>query len=171
MQQRPSKKQYQHLKVILHVIITVFIGMCFTIAPWYFGRTWFYPSWVLMILVFWLIFFQNYLNLFVFWVVGLFMDVLTGTLMGQTAFIFVLTAYSMMRFLNRFISYTLWRQSIFWIILSTMNALVIYCTNALTGNVSFYISYCSTILLNALLWPAIFLGLYRCYHGLILQNK
>jgi rod shape-determining protein MreD len=167
METTPNK----HLKIIFNIILTVFCGMVLTIIPLPFWLLWFHPSWVLMILVFWLVFFPTYVNLFVFWFVGLLMDVLTGTLIGQSAFTFVITAYIMLRFLDRFACYAIWRQSLFWIVITFINTLIIYGTNALIGDSSFHVIYISAIFLNALLWPIIFSVLRHYYRSFIIRYK
>jgi len=166
-----QEKQRYYITVILNVVITVFFGMMLTILPLPHGLTWFYPSWVWMILIFWLAFFPNYINLFACWVVGFLMDLLTGTLIGQTAFIFVSTAYIILRFFDRFAYFVIWRQSLLILLLITINMFFIYCINALTGEMSFRFAYLSPILLNTLLWPVIFFCLKHFYRPLIKQNK
>jgi len=166
-----QEKHHYYIKIILNVVITVFFGMLLTILPLPHSLFWFYPSWVLMILIFWLIFFPSYINLFTFWLAGLLMDLLTGVLIGQTAFIFLSTAYIIMRFFDRFACFVMWRQSLLILLLTTINMFFTYCINALTGDASFHATYLSTILLNTLLWPVIFFCLTHFYRSLIKHNK
>lgn len=165
------KKKYQrHLKIALNVAITVFIGMLLTILPLPHQLNWFYPSWVLMILIFWLIFFPTYVNLFIFWVVGFLMDLLTGSLIGQTAFIFVINAYIVLRFFDRFASFVLWRQSVVIFFLTGIDMLLTYCINMLTGDASLHIFYFSTPILNLFLWPILLLSLTYFYHKSLVRR-
>jgi rod shape-determining protein MreD len=166
------KEKYRyHFKIIFNLAITIFLGMLLTILPLPAQFFWFYPSWVLMILIFWLTFFPDRVNLFVFWLVGLLMDLLMGTLIGQTAFIFVAIAYIILRFFNRFASFVIWRQSLLILLLTAINMFLVYCINALTGDMSLHVIYFSTPLLNALLWPIIFVCLTYFYRPLINRNK
>ena len=167
-----QEKYRYNTKIILNIVITIVFGMILTILPLpHRLATWFYPSWVWMILIFWMAFFPNYINLFAFWIVGLLMDLLTGTLIGQTAFVFVITAYIILRFFNRFAYVVIWGQSLLILLLTTINMFLIYCINALTGDVFFHFIYLSTILLNVLLWPVIFFCLTHFYRPLIKRNK
>ena len=164
-------KHWYSIKIIINIVLTVFIGMILTIVPLPHRLAWFYPSWVWMILIFWMLFFPHYVNLFVFWIIGVLMDVLTGTLVGQTALIFVTTAYIILRFFDRFVYFVVWRQSLLILLLTTISMFLMYCINALTGNIFFHVTYISTIILNTLLWPLLLFCLCYFYKPFIQQNK
>jgi len=133
--------------------------MVLTILPLPAWAVWFRPSWVLMILVFWLLLFPNYINLGVFWVVGMLMDLLTGTLLGQHAFIYVGIAYFVIRFLSRLTLFSLYQQSFIWILISFVYFLIQYLVMGMVGQLPHTLQYWMPILINAILWPWLFLFL------------
>lgn len=161
----------QGLKIFVNFALSMFFSMVLTILPLPHSLLWFHPSWILMALVFWLVFFPSYVNLFVCWTIGLLTDILTGTLMGQNAFLFVIIGYILLGFLNRFIYFSLWRQCLTWVLLSFVVMFFTYCINAFTGNTTFHIVYLSEFVLNPLIWPVMLSVLLHFYRPLINNNQ
>ena len=73
--------------------ITLLIGMILTLIPMPPWAVWLRPNWMLAIMIFWLMTASHRVGIGMAWFVGLFMDLLTGTLLGQQALIFCITAY------------------------------------------------------------------------------
>lgn len=58
----------------------------------------FNPDWVLLILIYWVLAVPERVGVFNAWVIGLFVDVLTGRLLGQHALAYALIVYASLRF-------------------------------------------------------------------------
>lgn len=77
---------------------TFLIGMILTLIPMPGWAVWLRPNWMLAILIFWLLTASHRVGIALAWFLGLFMDLLTGTLLGQQALIFGFTAYFVLKF-------------------------------------------------------------------------
>lgn len=80
------------------ILISLMLGMVLALIPMPEWAVWLRPNWVLAILVFWLIVAPHRVGIGFCWIVGLFMDLLTGTVLGQQALIYCLTAYFVLKF-------------------------------------------------------------------------
>lgn len=78
--------------------ITLLIGMVLTLIPVPDWAVWLRPNWMLAIMIFWLMTASHRVGIGMAWCVGLFMDLLTGTLLGESALIFCITAYFILKF-------------------------------------------------------------------------
>jgi rod shape-determining protein MreD len=72
----------------------------------------FKPDWVALVLVYWVMAMPNRVGVVVGWVVGLFVDVLYGTLFGIHAMTFALVAYLIQMTFHRLRLFPRWKQSI-----------------------------------------------------------
>ncbi|OGT97538.1 MAG: rod shape-determining protein MreD [Gammaproteobacteria bacterium RIFOXYB2_FULL_38_6] len=144
---------------IIKIILMIVIGMVLTILPLPAMVVWFRPSWMLMILVFYLLMFPTEINLGIFWIVGLLMDLLTGTLLGLHAFLYTVIGYLMIRFLSRLPMFSLWQQSFLWVFISFIYFFIQYLMLGMIGQLPHTWEYWMPILFNAVLWPWLFLFL------------
>jgi rod shape-determining protein MreD len=86
------------LKDYIVIYITVLLGMILTIVPMPSWAIWLRPNWMLAILIFWLMTASHRVGIGVACFVGIWMDLLTGTLLGQQALVFSITAYFVLKF-------------------------------------------------------------------------
>ncbi|MBS0350507.1 MAG: rod shape-determining protein MreD [Proteobacteria bacterium] len=86
------------IKDYIVIYITLLLGMILTILPMPPWAVWLRPNWMLAILIFWLMTTSNRVGVGIAWFMGLWMDLLTGSLLGQQALIFTITAYLVLRF-------------------------------------------------------------------------
>ena len=80
------------------ICITLLIGMILMLLPMPSWAVWLRPNWVLAIMIFWLMTASYRVGIGLAWLVGLFMDLLTGSFIGQQALIFCITAYFVLKF-------------------------------------------------------------------------
>ena len=92
--------------------ISILVGMLLEIVPLPHWTLWLRPAWVYMLIIFWVILVPQRVGVGTDFVVGLLMDLLTGTILGLHAFIYVLSAYVLMRFQPQLRNFPLWQQAI-----------------------------------------------------------
>lgn len=117
------------------------------------------PAWVALVLIYWCIASPAYSGIVTGWILGLFLDVLTGTLLGQHALGLAVVAFVAHRFHLQVRVLPIWQQcvSVFGLIF-VYQALVLW-INGIQGLPVFAAAYWSSPLVSMLLWPWIFIVL------------
>jgi rod shape-determining protein MreD len=97
-------------KQILLIILSFLVGMILEIVPLPRWAIWIRPEWVFVILLFWVLSQPHYVGICVAFSVGILMDLLTGTVLGQHAFVFSLIVYVVITFHPQLKSFPLGQQ-------------------------------------------------------------
>ena len=117
------------------------------------------PDWVAMILIYWMLAVPHRIGLVTAWVVGIFMDVLLGNLLGQYALAYVVIGYITLSIYQRMRMFAIWQQSMAVLGLLLLFQLVIAAIGNAAGIAEWRIWYLLPPLSGALLWPLIFMML------------
>ncbi len=117
------------------------------------------PAWVALVLIYWCMAAPGYTGVVMGWVLGLFLDVLTGTLLGQHALALAVVAFVAHRFHRQVRVLPLWQQgvSVFGLVF-LYQALILWITGIQGMPVS-AAAYWSSPLVSMLLWPWVFVVL------------
>ncbi len=118
------------------------------------------PEWVALVLIYWVMALPYRIGLLTAWMVGFFVDVLEGSILGLNAFTMALVAYLAMSLYQRLRMFTFVQQSSTVLILVGIHQLlsfwVLMATNqSSASNLMFMISAIS----SAILWPFVFVSL------------
>ena len=137
----------------LVVILTFFVGFILSVAPlpeWLeLGR----PAWVCLIVIYWVIATPHRVGVVGAWLAGLYLDVLTGSVLGQNALALALIAYAAYVLHLRIRVFPTWQQCL------TIGVLVgVYELSGLLIRRSVSVSpstmwYWLPVLISALIWP------------------
>lgn len=92
------------------IVLSFLVGFILTIVPLPNWALWARPQWVFLILLFWVLAKPQMVGVFAAFFVGLFMDLLTGTLLGQHAFAFTAVIYLVIAFHPQLKLFPLWQQ-------------------------------------------------------------
>lgn len=151
---------YKNLIIIFSLLFACSLSML-PLPIWFVGWQ---PTWVLLMLLFWGIYFPQQVNLGVAFLIGLLVDLLTGSLLGEHAFCFVLTLYLALRIQLRLKLSPLAQQSFTIGIFSFIYLLTLFCLKGFQGIFPQYPFYWASIVINVLIWPwlsMILTDLYR----------
>ena len=148
---------------MLIIVITIVLGMVLAIIPipdsvpvqLGFLR----PDWVAMVLVYWIIALPQRIGLITAWVVGLLMDVLLGSLLGQHAFSYIAIAYIASNLYQRLRMFTVWQQALILFAMLGLNQLINFWSESIAGLAEWTLWYLLPALIGAFLWPWIFMSL------------
>lgn len=138
--------------------------MMLTILPLPTWAMWLQPSWVLMVLLFWMITIPHRVSIGTAFICGFLLDLLTGTIAGQHALLFTVIAYFFIRFQVPIHSLPPWQQTIL-ILISTVIYLALQYWIMTIANISpktakYWLSISST----TFLWPWVRFLLQDYYH-------
>lgn len=115
------------------------------------------PDWVALVLIYWIIALPHRIGVMTAWFVGLIMDVLLGSLLGQHALAFVVIAYISASLYQRLRMFSVWQQALIVFAILGVNHLINFWVESVAGLATFSMWYLMPSLVGALLWPWIFL--------------
>lgn len=95
------------------LIPTTFLAaFILTLLPMPDWTVWLRPAWILMVLIYWIMMMPHRINLGTAWILGVFLDVLNGTILGEHALALTLAAYVVARMHSRMRMFSLFQQGL-----------------------------------------------------------
>ena len=141
------------------IIIGFLLALVLTVMPFPAWAQDFRPQWVALVLIYWCLALPERVGVGTAWVLGIFQDVLSGTLLGQHALSLSLVAYLSVRLHQRIRIFPLWQQSLSVLVLLLMERLLSLWVIGATGQPTPSLWYWAPTLVGMLLWPWIFIVL------------
>ena len=152
------------LKHFILIGLTILIGMMLLILPLPQFAVWFRPTWVFMVLIFWMIQIPHRVGVGIAWFVGLWLDLLTGTMFGLHAFVLAVIAYFILKFQVQIHSFPLWQQTLLVMVLAVAYLALQYWILVLGGASPDTWKYWLPIVTTTLLWPWVYILLKDFQH-------
>lgn len=142
------------------VILVVFLAaLGLTVMPLPEWAKDFRPQWVPLALIYWCLALPQRVGMGTAWSLGIFEDVITGTLLGQHALGLSLIAFLTLRLHQRIRIFPLWQQSITVLVLLLVDRLLSLWVIGATGQPTPSLWYWAPTLVGMLLWPWVFIVL------------
>ncbi|MEO8401209.1 MAG: rod shape-determining protein MreD [Gammaproteobacteria bacterium] len=135
---------------------TILIAFILTLLPMPDWTVWLRPAWVMMVIIYWVMVAPHRVNVGIAWLVGLFLDVLNGTLLGEHALAMTLVAYFVARMHSRLRMFPLLQQGFSVFILILIYQFVLFCVQGFLGQLPSTWLYWSSSVTSMLLWPWLF---------------
>lgn len=135
---------------------TILIAFILTLLPMPDWTVWLRPAWVMMVIIYWVMVAPHRVNVGIAWLVGLFLDVLNGTLLGEHALAMTLVAYLVARMHSRLRMFPLLQQGFSVFILILIYQFVLFCIQGFLGQLPSTWLYWSSSATSMLLWPWLF---------------
>lgn len=149
---------------IVSIYFTLLIALLCQLFPWVGQGVIFRPDFVLVVVLYWLLRAPHLCNVGTAWVVGLLVDLATGSLLGQHALSFTITAFIGLSYQRRLVLFNTWQLAGYVIALFTLERVLMLLLKLFAGNESPSWHYLWPILTGLLLWQMmilIFGGLTR----------
>ncbi len=122
------------------------------------------PDWVLLVLFYWCLALPNRIAVGSGWIVGLFLDILNYSILGQHAIAKALVALCSVFAYRRIRLYALWQQCIIVFIVSSADIAITTWIYHLTDHTPISFVYWQSALLSCLLWPVVYTVLRLLRH-------
>lgn len=143
------------------IAVTLLLGMVLSIvqlpdavpAELGYGR----PDWVALVLIYWVIALPHRVGIITAWCVGLIMDILLGSLIGQHALSYIVIAYIASSLYQRLRMFSIWQQAAVLFALLGLSHLIGFWVDSIAGLSSWTLWYLLPAVSGALLWPWVFL--------------
>jgi rod shape-determining protein MreD len=137
-------------------------ALMLTLLPMPGWSIWLRPAWVLMALTYWNMTLPHRVNVGTAWFVGIVLDVLNGTPMGEHALALTMVSYVVIRMHSRLRMFPLLQQSLAIFLLVMMYQSIIFCIQGFVGELPRGWLYWSSAVTSMLLWPWVFTIMRDC---------
>jgi len=143
------------------IVITLCVAMLLMILPMPEWARPFRPQWVTLVLLYWAIALPHRVGVGSGFMVGIVLDVLTGTLLGQHALGLSIVTFIAIQLHQRIRVFPFWQQSLGILVLLVIEHLLALWVMGATRGVTPGLIYWAVPLIGALLWPWIFVTLRK----------
>lgn len=143
------------IKQISLILITFILAICLSILPMPAWANWLRPAWIILVLSYWIITYPDYINIGCAWILGLLLDALYGTILGEHALALTVVAYLVYRARQELKRYPLMQQSAFIIFCGFVYNFILFIIQWALGQGMNDWRYWISPLLSILLWPII----------------
>ncbi len=113
------------------------------------------PPWVALVLVYWCLMWPRYFGVGSAWLVGLLLDVLHGTLLGQHALALSVVAYLVLRFHLQMRIFPLWQLTMTVFALLAVNAFIVLWVDGLAGQGRLSLARWAPVVTGVILWAPV----------------
>ena len=146
----------------LLIFLSICIALILTLLPMPDWTTWLRPAWVLMVLIYWAMMMPYRVGVGTAWTVGIFMDLLNGTLLGEHALALTIIIYFVARIAIRLRMYPLLQQGGSILGFVWLYQFILYCIQGFIGELPNSPLYWLSAVSSMLLWPWLFVFMRDC---------
>lgn len=139
------------------IILSLFIAMLMNTIPFPEVIALFKPDWVAMVLIYWVMAVPNRVGVTSGWVLGLFVDVLEGSLFGINALSLAFVAFFVQMLYHRLRLFPRWKQALNVAVIVGIHRLLVVSLTGLVENVNTDFSYWFPLISVAIFWPWVFI--------------
>lgn len=141
----------------LVIAITFVVAFLLSMLP---GPEWaeqFRPNWAGLVLIYWCIATPTRVGVGVGWLVGLILDLLFGSLLGQHALAMAVIAYIAHRLHLQLRMFPPWQQAVTVLILLVINQLLVLWVKGVLGQASTLWPIWTSSIVGMVIWPLVFI--------------
>lgn len=137
---------------LVSVYFTLLIALLCQLFPWVGQGIIFRPDFMLVVVLYWLLRAPNLCNLGTAWLAGMLVDLATGSLLGQHALSFTITAFIALSYQRRLVLFNTWQLAGYVIGIIVIERLLMLALKLFAGNDNPGWAYFWPIVTGLLLW-------------------
>lgn len=135
------------------ILITFLLALILALLPMPDWTAWFKPAWVLMVLIYWSMTVPYRISVGSAFLIGIIVDLLSGTLLGEHALGFTIVIYFVSRIYIRLRMYPLIQQGFSILIFVLLYQFILYCIQGFVGDLPSSPLYWLSSFTSMLIWP------------------
>lgn len=144
------------------IATTLLIALILALLPMPDWAIWCRPAWVLMVLIYWGMALPMRVSVGVAWIMGLILDLVSGTLLGEHAMAFTIVIYFVTRMHMRLQMYPMLQQGISVFVFVLLYQFIIYCIQGFVDALPSSQLYWLSSVTSMLLWPWLYVLMRDC---------
>jgi rod shape-determining protein MreD len=144
------------------ILLTLSIALILAFLPMPDWTIWLRPAWVLLVLIYWAMMIPHHVGVGFAWMIGLMIDLLNGTVLGEHALAYTVVVYFVSRMHIRLRMYPLLQQGLSIWIFVLLYQFIIYCIQGFIGELPDSHLYWLSSVTSMLLWPWLFILMRDC---------
>jgi rod shape-determining protein MreD len=137
---------------IATVAYTLIVALTFQLYPWSGHGLIVRPDFLLVVIIYWMLRAPNICNIGLAWLAGLIVDLSTGSLLGQYALSFTITAYLGLQYQRRIVLFNQLQLTAYVLALFITERILVLILKVFSGNDMLDWSYLLPIVSNLALW-------------------
>ncbi len=141
------------------IVLSLLIALVLTLLPLPYWAAPYRPDWVALVLIYWCLALPERVNVGIGWGMGLLLDGLSGTLLGQHALGLTVVTYLTANLHLRIRLFPIWQQALTVMVLLTADQILVLWVNGILGRPPHSWLYWAPSLTGMLLWPWLFASL------------
>lgn len=145
----------------LLIAFTILMALVMALMPLPFSFEPFRPDWVLLVLMYWSLAVPHRLNIGTAWVVGLLIDLASGSPLGVNSLTYSICIFITASNFQKIRNFSLWQQSFLIALFLTLYHLMQFWLNHFLMGVYFNPQYLWPVVTGMFCWPWIFLLLRK----------
>lgn len=141
----------------ISVYLSLLIALLFQLFPWVGQGIILRPDFMLVVILYWLLRSPNLCNVGIAWFAGLLVDLATGSLLGQHALTFSITAFVALTYQRRLVLFNTWQLLTYVFALLMIERVLILLLKLFEGNENPGFTYFWPVITGLLLWQIMIL--------------
>ncbi|MGD8514265.1 MAG: rod shape-determining protein MreD [Granulosicoccaceae bacterium] len=141
------------------IIASLLVAMLLVALPLPEWAQRFRPEWVALVMIYWCLAVPHRFGIGWSWCAGLFVDVLTGSLLGQHALAYAVVAYIVLKLHRRLRVFPVWQQALSVLVLVLLAQMLVLWVKGAIGQPPNSWTYWLPSVTSTLLWPWVYLVL------------
>lgn len=139
------------------ILLTLLISLMLEVVPLPNWIIWLRPQWVLLVIIYWMLALPMAIGFVYAFCIGILLDLLNGTLLGEHAFAMVVIAYLILKLYKLIRVYPMAQQTLMIFLLVLLYRALIFIIQGVIGELPHFTVYWSTVIISMILWPWIFI--------------
>ena len=135
------------------IVLSLLLALVLTLLPLPSWAAPYRPDWVALVLIYWCLALPERVSVGIGWSMGLLLDGLSGTLLGQHALGLTVMMYLTAKLHQRIRLFPIWQQSLTVMLLLAMNQMLVLWVSGILGRPPHSWLYWAPSLSGLLLWP------------------
>ena len=142
------------MRPVNHFDVFFTLGLAFFayLLPWAGFGLLLRPDFVLLVMIYWMLRAPHLCNVGIAWAMGLLLDVTSGSLFGQNALVYALTAFIAVTYQRRLVLFNEWQQAFYVLLLLLLSQLTLLILKLFAGGALPGWGYFLPSLSGVLLW-------------------